>query len=43
MKTLSLCHEVVCELGPDSQVKYVGPSPDEIALVEAASSVGFVL
>jgi magnesium-transporting ATPase (P-type) len=44
MKAICLCHEVVCErkelLGP---IKYQGPSPDEIALVEAASDVGFVL
>jgi magnesium-transporting ATPase (P-type) len=44
MKVICLCHEVVCEFkelsGP---LKYQGPSPDEIALVEAARDVGFVL
>lgn len=44
MKALTLCHEVVTEQKDlSSQVRYVGPSPDEIALVEAAADVGFIL
>jgi magnesium-transporting ATPase (P-type) len=42
MKALCVCHEVVCELS-NSQLKFQGPSPDEIALVEAARDVGFEL
>lgn len=43
MKALCLCHEVVCERKDTGAIKYQGPSPDEIALVEAAADVGFVL
>jgi magnesium-transporting ATPase (P-type) len=42
MKALCLCHEVVTERKGDA-IKYQGPSPDEIALVEAAADLGFVL
>jgi len=44
MKVLCLCHEVVTEQKDlVSPIKYQGPSPDEIALVEAAANVGFIL
>lgn len=42
MKAMLTCHEVVCELS-NSKIKYQGPSPDEIALVEAARDLGFEL
>lgn len=42
MKALCLCHEVVTEI-KNAAIKYQGPSPDEIALVEAAADLGFIL
>jgi magnesium-transporting ATPase (P-type) len=42
MKALCLCHEIVTERMGES-IKYQGPSPDEIALVDAAADLGFIL
>ena len=42
MKAICLCHEVVTEMKTNS-IKYQGPSPDEISLVEAAADLGFIL
>lgn len=36
LKVLSLCHECVCENEEGKEMKYQGPSPDEIALVDFA-------
>jgi phospholipid-transporting ATPase len=42
LKCMSLCHECIIEenLG---QVKYIGPSPDDVVLVDAARRIGYKL
>jgi len=42
MKTVSLCHDCVFEQDDAGKIKFKGPSPDEEALVEFASDLGFV-
>mmetsp|Transcript_33556 Transcript_33556/g.84499 ORF Transcript_33556/g.84499 Transcript_33556/m.84499 type:complete len:1400 (-) Transcript_33556:257-4456(-) len=39
---ICVCHSLLVEKGPDGEVIYQGPSPDEVALVEAARQLGFV-
>jgi len=38
---LSTAHEVVAEKDKNGKVKYQGPSPDEITLVDAARDMQF--
>ncbi len=43
MMLLATCHECVLEKGEDvDDFRYQGPSPDEIALVDAARRMNFV-
>jgi magnesium-transporting ATPase (P-type) len=37
---LSVCHTVIKETDNNSQERYNGPSPDEVALVHAAKRLG---
>lgn len=39
---ICVCHSLLVETAPDGSVLYQGPSPDEVALVEAARQLGFV-
>jgi len=38
---ICICHSLLVEKGPDGNNIYQGPSPDEIALVEAGKQLGF--
>ena len=38
---LSLCHEVIPAEDKNGKIKYRGPSPDEVALVDAAKKYGY--
>mmetsp|Transcript_8499 Transcript_8499/g.24371 ORF Transcript_8499/g.24371 Transcript_8499/m.24371 type:complete len:1512 (+) Transcript_8499:120-4655(+) len=37
-----ICHSLLVEEGPNGEQIYQGPSPDEVALVEAARQLGYV-
>lgn len=39
MLTMSLCHD--CIQDKNHPEKYLGPSPDEVALVESAGHIGY--
>lgn len=41
LRCLSLCHECLVETEESGDVFYIGQSPDEIALVDSASRIGF--
>ncbi|CAG9311668.1 unnamed protein product [Blepharisma stoltei] len=41
LRCLSLCHECLIENNDSGAISYVGQSPDEIALVDSASRIGF--
>lgn len=38
---ICICHSLIVEVGPLGQPIYQGPSPDEVALVEAGKKLGF--
>ncbi|OMJ82799.1 hypothetical protein SteCoe_16396 [Stentor coeruleus] len=42
MKCLSLCHECLIEI-ENNEIKYTGPSPDDVVLVDTAKRLGYQL
>lgn len=42
MKCLALCHECLIELD-NGEIKYTGPSPDDVVLVDTAKRLGYQL
>jgi len=39
---ICICHSLLVETADDGTVRYQGPSPDEVALVETAKQLGFI-
>ena len=43
LKCLALCHECIIERAKDDTIKYIGPSPDDVVLVDSARRQGIQL